>query len=68
MLLHRGPSKKKEGVEADGADDADDANKEDNSGNKQSFRSDRRIARLIIARFWADQLIAKYKTYTKDVV
>ena len=44
MLLHRGPSKKKEGVEADGADDA---NNEDNSGNKQSFRSDRRIVRLI---------------------
>ena len=67
-LLHRGPSKNKEGVEADGADDANKEDKEDNSGNKQSFRSDRRIARLIIARFWADQLIAKYKTYTKGVV
>lgn len=29
--------------------------------NVTSFRSDRRVARLLIARFWADSLIELYK-------
>lgn len=50
-------------------DSIDDENEKDDeqsgtSGNnkKPSFRSDRRVARLMIARCWADRLIEKYKS------
>lgn len=61
-LLQRGPStsKNQEQGEDDENDDEDHGNKK-KKGSKQSFRSDRRIARLVIARFWADQIIAKFK-------
>jgi hypothetical protein len=35
---------------------------ETSSNNKPSFRSDRRVARLMIARYWADRLIEKYRS------
>lgn len=34
----------------------------DSTSNKPSFRSDRRVARLMIARCWADRLIEKYRS------
>ncbi len=65
-LLQRGPSSTNRGDdgEEDGGDGggADEPIKEDSKeGSGPSFRSDRRIARLIIARYWADQIISKYK-------
>jgi hypothetical protein len=57
-LLHRGPSTS-EDAENEGTDNA----WKDDTKNKggPSFRSDRRITRLVIARYWADQLISKYQ-------
>lgn len=75
-LLHRAPKKKKpkaddgsdEGDDSDddegGADDADEAPVPGQTG--PSFRSDRRIIRLLIARYWADQIIQKYKALKKE--
>eukprot|EP00555_Chaetoceros_dichaeta_P007188 CAMPEP_0198264746 /NCGR_PEP_ID=MMETSP1447-20131203/17236_1 /TAXON_ID=420782 /ORGANISM="Chaetoceros dichaeta, Strain CCMP1751" /LENGTH=115 /DNA_ID=CAMNT_0043953809 /DNA_START=1 /DNA_END=348 /DNA_ORIENTATION=+ len=64
-LLQRGPSTTvsadDQGEEEGGADDGDD-----HIAKEASFRSDRRIARLMIARYWADQLISKYKAVIKD--
>ena len=57
-LLQRGKS---ENVDDD--EDADDVKVV--KGKKQkgpSFRSDRRLARLIIQRNWADQIMAKYRS------
>ena len=63
-LLHRGPSTSKPGdAEAGGADDTDRENENGKAG--PSFRSDRRIARLLIARHWADQIISKYRESIK---
>lgn len=59
-LLHRGPSSQLQGDDNEENGGADDAVKEKVHAT-QSFRSDRRIARLIIARFWADQIMAKLK-------
>ncbi|KAL7542748.1 hypothetical protein ACHAXR_012052 [Thalassiosira sp. AJA248-18] len=36
------------------------------STNTPSFRSDRRIVRLLIARYWADRLIEKYNEVQKE--
>jgi hypothetical protein len=33
----------------------------DDAANTTSFRSDRRVIRLMIARYWADRLIEKYE-------
>ena len=75
-LLHRAPKKQKpkaddggdEGDDSDddegGADDADEAPVPGQTG--PSFRSDRRIIRLLIARYWADQIIQKYKALKKE--
>jgi len=54
-LLDRGPSssQKEEGG-------ADDPFEDVHMNQGPSFRSDRRIIRLLIARYWADQIIAKY--------
>lgn len=73
-LLHRAP-KKSVSMSSDGdggSDDdgeggddeggADDAEGETLPGQTgPSFRSDRRIVRLLIARYWADQIIGKYR-------
>ena len=76
-LLHRAPKKTKpiektgdsdEGDDSDddegGADDADEAPVPGQTG--PSFRSDRRIVRLLIARYWADQIIQKCSTLKKN--
>ena len=76
-LLHRAPKKTKpkaddgsdeEGDDSDddegGADDADEAPVPGQTG--PSFRADRRIIRLLIARYWADQIIQKYKALKKE--
>jgi hypothetical protein len=47
--------------EADGGNVADRKEKDG-----ASFRSDRRIVRLLIARYWADNLIARYKASKED--
>lgn len=48
----------------DGGDGAEDAS-EKNDSNTPSFRSDRRVVRLLIARYWADRLIEKYNEVQK---
>ncbi|KAL7471574.1 hypothetical protein ACHAXS_011865 [Conticribra weissflogii] len=45
------------------ADDADDDDDDGAGGTVPSFRSDRRVVRLLIARYWADRLIEKYNEY-----
>jgi len=45
----------------DGAE-KDDGKSSDSASNKPSFRSDRRVARLMIARYWAGRLIEKYRS------
>jgi len=62
-LLHRGPSTSNQDDGEEGG--ADDAAKDGKGSKGPSFRSDRRIARLIIARYWADQIIVKYKASCK---
>lgn len=64
-LLGRAPKKVALEATEDGDDGgADDAAVEDKNAPEPSFRMDRRIIRLVVARFWADSLIAKYKTAT----
>lgn len=71
-LLHRAPKKSEsmssggDGSDGEGGDDdeggADDAEGEAAPGQTgPSFRSDRRMVRLLIARYWADQIISKYR-------
>lgn len=64
-LLQRGPSTSKKNDDDDDEDDeggADDAIAASSTGKDgPCFRSDRRIARLIIARYWADNLMNLYK-------
>ena len=56
-----------DGSDGDGAakkktpDDADED--DDNNPAVSSFRSDRRVVRLLIARYWADRLIEKYQQH-----
>jgi hypothetical protein len=70
-LLHRGPSTSTqhsgcdEGEGEGGADDAAGKGEIDDGKKGPSFRSDRRIARLVIARYWSDQIISKYKDSCK---
>lgn len=56
VLLERTPKKVDSGDGGGGADEV-----EDKDSAKPSFRSDRRIVRLLIARYWADALIKKYQ-------
>mmetsp|Transcript_4541 Transcript_4541/g.6659 ORF Transcript_4541/g.6659 Transcript_4541/m.6659 type:complete len:286 (-) Transcript_4541:67-924(-) len=58
-LLQRGPKSSNRDEEDGGADEP--MREVMNEGGGPSFRSDRRITRLIIARYWADQIISKYK-------
>lgn len=51
----------------DGAEKDDGQSSSDSTTNKPSFRSDRRVARLMIARCWADRLIEKYRSMKGQV-
>lgn len=66
-LLQRGLSTSTKNVKGDENDDAegDGDGVYSFDGCGPSFRSDRRIARLVIAKYWADQIIAKYETLYK---
>lgn len=73
-LLHRGPStsknKKDEKDKKDNKEEKEDIPagiEEEENVAQPSFRSDRRIARLVIARYWADQLISKYNSCEKKL-
>mmetsp|Transcript_8853 Transcript_8853/g.14730 ORF Transcript_8853/g.14730 Transcript_8853/m.14730 type:complete len:286 (-) Transcript_8853:86-943(-) len=57
VLLERSPKK----VDNGGGDSGGADETEDKNAPKPSFRSDRRIVRLLIARYWADALIKKYR-------
>ncbi|CAB9502325.1 expressed unknown protein [Seminavis robusta] len=72
-LLERAPPKKKVVVDSSDEEEEDDDGDVDAGGLKQqddpdedepasgpSFRSDRRIIRLLIARYWADQMMKKF--------
>jgi len=48
-----------------GSDGEADGASETNESNTPSFRSDRRVVRLMIARYWADRLIEKYNEVQK---
>mmetsp|Transcript_38045 Transcript_38045/g.53606 ORF Transcript_38045/g.53606 Transcript_38045/m.53606 type:complete len:280 (-) Transcript_38045:27-866(-) len=45
--------------------EADDALHDEDTSAGPSFRADRRIVRLLVARYWADIMIAKYKAAKK---
>jgi hypothetical protein len=60
VLLHRGGMSTKAQGDIEG--DADEAiMKDQKSGRGPSFSSDRRIARLVIARYWADGIMTKFR-------
>lgn len=65
ILLQRGPSAVITATTAAANDDeegdADETTKDTTGVKGPSFRSDRRIVRLVIAKYWADELISKYK-------
>ncbi|EEC43190.1 predicted protein [Phaeodactylum tricornutum CCAP 1055/1] len=61
-LLERAPAS----TEKRDGDDEDDADAISNVGSKISFQSDRRIVRLIVARYWADLLQARFLTVNKS--
>lgn len=63
-LLDRGPSSSIDQEDEGGADDPYE-DTQLNVGKGPSFRSDRRIIRLLIARYWADQIISKYNAANK---
>ena len=65
-LLARGPKSTKDGDEDNG--DADDPEMDIEKSSGPSFRSDRRVIRLIIARYWADMIIKSYKKAKENVV
>ena len=70
-LLDRGPSSSKQEDDDDeeggGADDGQERDPEDTKPGP-SFRADRRIVRLLIARYWADMLMKKYLAHVEKVV
>lgn len=62
-LLQRGPSTVRH---TQASHDEDDAAEEEVDANEgPSFRSDRRIVRLMIARYWADQIVSKWNAVQK---
>mmetsp|Transcript_15097 Transcript_15097/g.20561 ORF Transcript_15097/g.20561 Transcript_15097/m.20561 type:complete len:313 (-) Transcript_15097:286-1224(-) len=71
-LLHRGPPKPKPAEQHDSEDEDDDEDGAASGGEMvkgqkgPSFRSDRRIIRLLIARYWADQIIEKFRSQQKQ--
>jgi len=66
-LLNRAPktSHQNEGSGSDSDKDGSDGAEEEDEPNIPSFRSDRRVIRLFIARYWADRLIEKYNQRRK---
>jgi hypothetical protein len=69
-LLHRGPSSSpgeygENGIGEYGEIGETDEVEETKGKGGPSFRSDRRIARLVIAKYWADQIMSRYKTSCK---
>mmetsp|Transcript_16902 Transcript_16902/g.25571 ORF Transcript_16902/g.25571 Transcript_16902/m.25571 type:complete len:291 (-) Transcript_16902:432-1304(-) len=62
-LLERAPRKEKSDEDDDEAGGADEAE----MGETASFRADRRIIRLFIARFWADTLIERFKASISQI-
>lgn len=73
-LLHRAPPGPKPEQQKQDSDDEDEGGVDgvaigDEMVNGQkgpSFRSDRRIIRLLIARYWADQIIQKFRKKQKE--
>lgn len=66
-LLARGPKSTNNEDEEDNGDvDGPEIDPEKTSG--PSFRSDRRVIRLLIARYWADMIIKSYKKFKENVV
>ena len=63
-LLDRGVSTRLEDEE--GGADEPNINADNENAAKPSFRSDRRIVRLLIARYWADALRDKYLKYKQE--
>ena len=63
-LLDRGPSRKEWGNSAEDGDDDGEADGPVQVETKTSFSSDRRIIRLIVARYWADQVMHYYAKQT----
>lgn len=63
-LLARAPKASQGDGDSDDDGEVDGAS-EKNESNVTSFRSDRRVARLLIARHWADRLIQKYNEVKK---
>jgi len=61
-LLNRAPktSHQNDDNGSDSDKDGSDGAEEEDEPNIPSFRSDRRVIRLFIARYWADRLIEKY--------
>jgi len=65
-LMPRAPSKIKEGENEE--KEGDDEKDEDEvvGARGQSFRADRRLVRLLIARYWTDKIIRKFDKFTKE--
>ena len=56
VLLERTPKRNTEDVDVDGAEEQQEQTA------KPSFRMDRRVVRLLIARYWAEALLKMYKS------
>jgi len=68
-LLDRGVSTRilrDDDEDDDSGADEPDVVQESEKAAKPSFRSDRRIVRLLVARYWADALKKKYLKYNQD--
>lgn len=59
-LLTRAAKTSHDDDEGSGSDKDGGETPEESDSNTPSFRSDRRVVRLMIARYWADRLIEKY--------
>lgn len=63
-LLQRGPSTSNKNKENDEVEEQQQEESKPKGG--PSFRSDRRIIRLVIAKYWTDQIISKYRASRKN--
>ena len=68
-LLNRAPktSHEEDDKGSDSDKDGGDGAEEEDEPNIPSFRSDRRVIRLFIARYWADRLIEKYNNQRRKI-
>lgn len=67
-LLSRGPRTSKEEDDDGGYEEEEVTGEGDVEESKgASFRSDRRMVRLLIARLWTDQLMSRYKSYQEEI-